>query len=77
MVPTIALYHSGVGAVLSSVSFFIPSYVRFLFFFSYLILVLGVATMPTNSPVFKFHFRQHVTTLIVLMLPPFSVSVCS
>ena len=38
MVPTIALYHSGVGAVVSSLSFFIsPSYVWF--FFSYPILV--------------------------------------
>ena len=35
MVPTIALYHSGVGAVVSPVSFFIsPSYVCFLFFFT-------------------------------------------
>ena len=39
MVPTIALYHSGVRAVVSPVSFNIsPSYVCFLFFF-YLILV--------------------------------------
>ena len=35
MVPTIALYHSGVGAVVSPVSFFISlSYVCFLFFFT-------------------------------------------
>ena len=37
MVPTctIALYHGGVGAVVSPVSFFIsPSYVCFLFFFT-------------------------------------------
>ena len=31
MVPTIALYHSGVGAVVSPVSFFISSFVRFSF----------------------------------------------
>ena len=35
MVLTIALYHSGVGAVVSPVSFYIsPSYVCFLFFFT-------------------------------------------
>ena len=32
--------------------------------------------MPANSLIFKFHSRQHVTALIVLLLLFFSVSVC-
>ena len=36
MIPTIARYHSGVGAVVSPVSFHIsPSYVCFLFLFTF------------------------------------------
>ena len=80
MVPTIALYHSGVEAMVSSLSFFyliVICFVCLSFFFSSLcpsvLVKSGVATMPTIPFIFDCHSFLHVTTLTVLFLLPFSV----
>ena len=86
VVPAIALRQSGVEGMFFSLSFFL-SYrhtFRLLYFFFFVfsfcpsvLVESGVATMPTIPCIFNFHSFLHVTTLIVLLLLSFSVSVCN